>query len=76
MWCGPCKRIAPFFAKFSDQFPQITFLKVDIDECEDLANRFQISSVPAFLFFKDGKVINRLIGANEAKLESLLNDLK
>lgn len=62
--------------KFSEQFRSITFMKVDIDECEDLANRYQISSVPAFLFFKDGKEVNRLVGANETKLESLLKDMK
>lgn len=38
-WCGPCKVIAPFFASLADQYPDVTFLKVDIEKCEATANR-------------------------------------
>jgi thioredoxin 1 len=60
----------------SQENPSITFLKVDIDDVEELANRFSVSSIPCFLFFKNGKEVNRLVGANEAKLEALIKELK
>jgi len=68
-WCGPCKRIAPTFSNLSNEYPNVTFLKVDIDENEELANRFSITGVPAFVFFKSGQEVTRIVGANEAKLK-------
>ena len=50
-WCGPCKRIGPVFAELSQSFPQIHFVKVDVDENEETAARFGVKAMPTFGFF-------------------------
>lgn len=54
---------------------KIIVLKVDVDECEDLAAFYQISSMPTFVFFKNGLQVDSFSGANVSKLESKIADL-
>lgn len=77
-WCGPCKRFAPKFQDLSekDEFKNITFLKVDVDENQALSEKFNISSLPTFVFIKDGKIVHTLEGANETGFISYLTSLK
>jgi thioredoxin 1 len=63
-WCGPCKQIAPAFAELSGQHKKVVFLKVDVDQCKDLAASYGVSSMPTFLFLRNGKVLSKLAGAN------------
>ncbi len=76
-WCGPCKRIAPALYTLSETYTSVTFLKVDIDVCKELATRFNIRSMPTFLCFTDGnsEPSNIVIGANEMKIEYALKML-
>ncbi|CAG05766.1 unnamed protein product [Tetraodon nigroviridis] len=69
-WCGPCKHIGPVFKSLSDMGDNknVIFLKVDVDELEDLAARCKVSAMPTFLFFKDGVKIDEVIGANQPQL--------
>ncbi len=69
-WCGPCKRIAPTYEKLAEAFPNITFLKVDVDESGELVNMFNISAMPTFVFLKNGKEILRVEGADMKGLEA------
>nr|AAU93947.1 thioredoxin H [Helicosporidium sp. ex Simulium jonesi] len=71
-WCGPCKMIAPFFAKLSGEYPDVVFLKVDVDEVEAVAAEHGITAMPTFLFFKDGKQVDSLTGANQERLRAML----
>jgi thioredoxin 1 len=72
-WCGPCKRIAPFFEKLSESVKSVSFFKVDVDESQDLVNEFAISAMPTFVFLKDGKEIKRVEGADMTGLEAGFN---
>ena len=67
-WCGPCKRIAPAYHKFATEskttMSNIIFCKTDIDDCEGLVKLFSVSMVPTFGFAKNGKMINKVGGAN------------
>lgn len=66
-WCGPCKQIAPVLEELSSEYAdRIKFLSVDIDEAPAIAPRFGIRGVPTILIFRDGQVINTLVG-NQAK---------
>ncbi|XP_074586569.1 thioredoxin H-type-like [Curcuma longa] len=67
-WCGPCKVIAPHFAKLAEQFTNIIFLKVDVDESTDLSQEWAIRGIPTFIFIKEGKEVERLAGANPGEL--------
>ena len=61
-WCGPCKMLAPVFESVSEELNDAKFVKVDIDESLELAQKFGISTVPTKMIFKDGKVVDTLVG--------------
>lgn len=72
-WCGPCKVIAPKLAELAETYKdKIVVLKVDVDECEQLTERFQISSMPTFVFLKNGEQKDNFSGANAEKLEKYI----
>lgn len=62
-WCGPCKMLAPAFDSLGTKLEEKSkFLKVDIDESLELAQRFEVTTVPTVIVFKDGKEMDRLVG--------------
>ena len=66
-WCGPCKRMAPDFCALAEDFPGVTFLKVNIDHAKPIADRYSIRSIPTIIFFKDGKEVERTVGKKSKK---------
>ena len=71
-WCGPCKSVTPFVEKLSDTAKNVDFLKIDIDSNQDLAEQFDVTSVPTFVMFKDKVLVGRVLGANSSKIEELV----
>ncbi len=62
-WCGPCKMLSPVYDSLGEQMKEKTeFLKVDIDQSMELAQRFSVTTVPTVIVFKDGKEMDRLVG--------------
>lgn len=62
-WCGPCKMLAPVFEQAGEEMKNdATFLKVDIDQSLEIAQKFRISTVPTMIIFKDGKPVESLVG--------------
>jgi len=59
-WCPPCKMIAPVFSKLSAEYKDILFVKIDVDECGDVASEHSIQSVPTFEFINGGKVVDKV----------------
>ena len=74
-WCGPCKAIDPFFNSLKEKYHSIKFLKIDIDENQEMARKYNINNIPAFILFKDGLEEDRLVGANKVKLEEMISTL-
>jgi thiol-disulfide isomerase/thioredoxin len=75
-WCPPCKMIGPVFEKMAPEYPEIKFLKVDVDENPEAAGKFQISSVPTFLFSDDGEILGSgVVGADEVGIRGQLHAL-
>ncbi|GAB4842718.1 hypothetical protein Ancab_012693 [Ancistrocladus abbreviatus] len=68
-WCGPCRFISPLFVTLAGEYPNAVFLKADIDEARDVASRWNVSSVPSFFFIKNGKEVDKLVGADKSSLE-------
>jgi len=63
-WCGPCRMVAPVLDELADELDgKVTIAKVNVDENQDLAMQFRVSSIPAFLLFKNGQVVERAAGA-------------
>lgn len=73
-WCGPCKKMEPILTSFAAEHSgRVTVGKVDVDLTPDIANRYNIRSLPTILLFRDGKVAGQLTGiASPAKLAGLL----
>lgn len=63
-WCPPCNKLAPIFSEVSkaEEFKNISFVKVDVDEASDLASDHSVTSVPTLVVIKDGKVKARHTG--------------
>ncbi|MDC7247212.1 MAG: thioredoxin [Sphaerochaetaceae bacterium] len=76
VWCGHCKMVAPAVAKIAEKFEgKLKVGKVNVDEQLQLAQQFNISSIPTLAIFKDGKVASQKIGAlSVAALESWANE--
>lgn len=63
-WCGPCRMIAPILDQLSEEYAdKLKVAKLDVDSNQKTAMRFQVRSIPTLLFFKDGKLIDQVIGA-------------
>ena len=62
-WCGPCKMLAPAFAKLAEEYAgKVKFVKVNVDEEGELAARYGISGIPTLLFFKGGQIADTVVG--------------
>eukprot|EP01116_Phalansterium_solitarium_P006057 TRINITY_DN18371_c0_g1_i1.p1 TRINITY_DN18371_c0_g1~~TRINITY_DN18371_c0_g1_i1.p1 ORF type:complete len:500 (-),score=34.85 TRINITY_DN18371_c0_g1_i1:7-1506(-) len=68
-WCGPCKAIAPVLDRFSLQYPNVVFLKVDVDQLQETAQKHQVTAMPTFKYFKNGAVVFEFKGASVDQLE-------
>ena len=73
-WCGPCKMIAPLFKELSEEMGNAVFLKIDVDENPETAARYSVSAMPTFVFIKAGEVVDRLMGANPARLREMIEE--
>lgn len=63
-WCGPCRMIAPFVEEASSAYNgKLKVAKVDVDNNQKIAMQYSIMSIPALMFFKNGEVIDQIIGA-------------
>lgn len=73
-WCGPCRMITPFVEQLADEFAgQAKVGKVDVDENPDLAAKYGVNGVPTLLVIKDGKVVDKTVGAApKARLADML----
>ena len=74
-WCGPCKRVAPIFIELAEKFPNIVFLKVDVDNAEEVAEGFGVTALPTFLFLNKGNIYKKIEGANINEVISTLENL-
>jgi thioredoxin len=73
-WCGPCKKIAPAYIELAVKYPDIVFLKVDVDEAEKIAESFNVSSLPTFIFLNKGDEYKQVIGADINQLVSTIEN--
>jgi len=77
-WCGPCRIIEPVIEKLSQDYAgKVKFVKIDTDDNQEVAARFDIMSIPTVMLFKDGKIEERIIGAAPSsvyrqKIESIV----
>ncbi|XVF15841.1 hypothetical protein REPUB_Repub09cG0191000 [Reevesia pubescens] len=68
-WCGPCRIIAPFLAELARKLPTVMFLKVDVDELKEVAADWAVEAMPTFMFLKEGKIVDKVVGAKKDELQ-------
>lgn len=75
-WCNPCKAIKPFVDYLKENYPNVDFYEIDIEDVskETIVNNFDIVKLPTFLYYKNCKVCDTLIGTNKSKLEEAINE--
>lgn len=61
-WCGPCKMLSPVLESLSTEYPEVTFVKVDVDDCNNVSKEYGIMSVPTLMKFENGKLIDTKVG--------------
>ncbi|KAJ3105657.1 Thioredoxin domain-containing protein 2 [Phlyctochytrium bullatum] len=74
-WCGPCKMVAPRFEQLSNKYPNVNFLKVDVDEQRGISSEHEVRAMPTFQFFISGRKVDEVVGADIAKVERLVANL-
>lgn len=73
-WCGPCAELAPIVKEIAEENTNIKVCKADVDENMELAQKYKVSVIPTLIAFKDGAIINQMVGA-ESK-EKILSMFK
>ncbi|KAB2011480.1 hypothetical protein ES319_D09G023800v1 [Gossypium barbadense] len=68
-WCGPCKFMEPFLNAMAAKFTDVEFVKLDVDELPDVAQEFGVQAMPTFVLVKQGKEVDRVVGARKDELE-------
>ena len=61
-WCGPCNMLSPVIEQVAAEHPELTVLKIDVDELPTLAQRYGVASIPTLLYVQDGQVKNQALG--------------
>jgi thioredoxin len=76
-WCGPCRVMSPIIADLADERPDVRFVKIDTDQNQEIAVRYQVLAMPTLMVFRGGEPVLRLVGARrksrlQAELEGVL----
>lgn len=77
-WCGPCKAVAPVYEQLSARLSRpnhITFVKVNVDTQKEIASNYAVTVMPTFIIFKQGKVVEKMQGADPRKLQDVVKKL-
>lgn len=73
-WCGPCKMLSPVLEEIAEENPNVSVLKIDVDEVGVLAARFGIQSIPTLMLFKNGQRVETRVGyQNKNQLLAFIN---
>lgn len=73
-WCGPCKMMSPVIDEIAEELQNIKVGKINVDENQELAMKYNVMSIPTIVIIKDGKEIKRFVGVQDK--ENLIKDLK
>ncbi len=75
-WCGPCKMMAPIVSELSEKYQtKMKFYKCNVDNCQSVAQKYGIMSIPTMIIFKDGEASSPIVGAQPRKaLEAAIEE--
>jgi len=75
-WCGPCQMMGPIIEELSSEYDKskVKVVKLDVDKNQETAGRYKVMSIPTFLVFKDGEVVDKLVGGvQKEKLKEMID---
>ena len=72
---GPARRLRPTWNELAGKYPSVFFCKVDVDKSQELSERYSVSAMPTFKFFRNGKVVSTLTGSDKTKLKAAIEKL-
>eukprot|EP00244_Chara_vulgaris_P003843 TRINITY_DN172_c0_g1_i3.p1 TRINITY_DN172_c0_g1~~TRINITY_DN172_c0_g1_i3.p1 ORF type:complete len:126 (+),score=21.45 TRINITY_DN172_c0_g1_i3:39-416(+) len=78
-WCGPCRRVGPLIVEFSVKYPNIIFVKIDVDHAAELCETYKVGAMPTFILLKPGESqpsdlnAQQVVGADTYKLQKLID---
>lgn len=71
-FCNPCKKILPFFIELSNIYNNIKFVKIDVNEYDELADNYNVKFIPHFIYFENGMKIKEYTGISEKEILNLI----
>jgi thioredoxin 1 len=75
-WCQPCKQLSPIIGQIQSEMSNVDFQTIDVDASPDLVMKYNVTSIPALIFEKDGQEVKRILGMqSRSTLISILNSL-
>lgn len=73
-WCGPCRMITPIVESLESEFPNINFVKIDVDENREIALDYNVRGIPKIVVVENGNILTEAVGAkNKEELRTILN---
>ena len=78
-WCGPCKMVGQVLPQIAKKYPNVTFMKVNVDQNPEISEKFNIQSIPQFKFFKDqkeDKPLEPVASITGANIGGILNQIE
>ena len=74
-WCGPCKMIAPVIEELSNEIKDVEFYKLNVDDADEISEKYGIMSIPTIMYFENGELKNRTVGfQTKEELKKLINN--
>ncbi|XP_023541691.1 thioredoxin H4-like [Cucurbita pepo subsp. pepo] len=68
-WCAPCRHMEPTIKEFAARFKDVEFIKIDVDKLADVAKEYGVEAMPTFILLKNGKVVDKVVGARREDLQ-------
>lgn len=76
-WCGPCRMLGPIFEEVSEDYKDVIFVKINVDDAQEIASDYNIMSIPSLLIFNKGEVVDQQMGAlSKDQLKAFINKNK
>jgi thioredoxin 1 len=75
-WCGPCQMMGPIIEELGSEYKpsKVKIAKLDVDKNQEIAGKYQVMSIPTFLFFKGGQVVDKMVGGvQKEKLKEMID---
>ncbi|KAK9707293.1 hypothetical protein RND81_07G187300 [Saponaria officinalis] len=75
-WCGPCKHMEPTIKDLAAKYIDVDIVKIDVDELFNVSREFGVQTMPTFMFIKNGRQIDKVVGANKEELQRKIEKLR